>query len=35
MKKMHLILALVASFLATPVLAELVDINTVDADTLS
>ena len=35
MKKMYLILALIASFLATPVWAEPVDINTVDADTLA
>ncbi len=35
MKKMHLILALAASFLATPVWAEPVDINNVDADTLA
>ena len=34
MKKMHLILVFVVSFLATPAWAKPVDINTVDADTL-
>ena len=35
MKKVHLILALVASFLSTPVWAEPIGINTADADTLA
>ena len=35
MKKMHLILGLVTSLLATPVWAEPIDINTADADTLA
>ena len=35
MKKMHLILVLVASFLATPVWAEPVDINATDTITLA
>ena len=35
MKKTHLILALVASLLATRALAEPVDINNADADTLA
>ena len=35
MKKMHLILALVASLLAGPIWAEPVDINTADTDNLA